>query len=251
MSSPLVVAYPHDARSLEPHRMTARQIWAIAIDVRQQMALGPLPKLDVARVISRCQRLTVNGRSIETQWELQQQVLDERSRPAMGAVDFDPQLPGLAMVSMNPEVLADRDDLARSTAGHELAHVIFEAPGWMRSFERHALGTDQPAKRYRKLVGRNSAWKSGDWAEWRANEFMGAFAVPPKLVVQQMRKLAPALGLRTRTDIRGNVSLDPGNAGAIGAQALADELAEAFGVSVGFMEVRLTKYGYVQRAGAF
>ncbi|MGH8262013.1 MAG: ImmA/IrrE family metallo-endopeptidase [Steroidobacteraceae bacterium] len=75
-------------------------------------------------------------------------------------------------------MLSDVETLMRSTIAHELGHVVFDAPGWIR------VPPAMPA-----YSGVSSTNKS-DPRETRANEFMGALLVPPVLVRVDLQRQA-------------------------------------------------------------
>lgn len=87
-----------------------------------------------------------------------------------------------------------------------------------------------------------------DWVEWRANEFMGAFLAPRRLLHRHMHKRAAALSIpMVESPYRGELPIVCPYAMIEEVDSLVSELAEMFGLSVPFMEVRLRKYGLVSR----
>ena len=94
-----------------------------------------------------------------------------------------------------------------------------------------------------KLVTRSDI----DWPEWRANEFMGAFLAPRRLLHRHMHKRAAALGIPLISMERDNdlPVVNGPKAGFDAIETLAIELAEMFGVSIPFTHVRLRKYALV------
>jgi len=87
-----------------------------------------------------------------------------------------------------------------------------------------------------------------DWQEWRANEFMGAFLAPKDLLREYLLRVA--VDLRLPLVGEGPIDLpvlDGRRAGHDEVEALAVELADLFGLSLPFIQVRLEKYRLIAR----
>jgi Zn-dependent peptidase ImmA (M78 family) len=250
----MIITYPHFRPSLEPKRLRAQEIWAIGEAARAQVCgTTQRPKLDVMRVIRRSRQLSVNGLAFETHWELGRAITDDAGNPVMGAVEHDESWPEAAMIYLNGEEIGDRDDLSRSTAAHELGHAIFDTPSWIQRSRQRSLPFGphgpSPERRFQlastsETSGQASPTIGIDWREWRANEFMGAFLAPRHLLHRHMHKRASALGLpMTGTERADDLPVINGRkAGFDAIETLAIDLAETFGVSIDFIQVRLRKY---------
>lgn len=243
----IILNYPHFRPSFEPKRLRAEEIWAVGEVARTQIfGATPRPKIDVARLIRRSRQLRVNGLAFETHWELGRPVVDDAGNPVMGAVEHDESWPEAAMIYLNGDEIGDRDDLGRSTAAHELGHAVFDTPSWIQRsrqrslpFRKHEL----PDRRFQTAPSAPAS-QTIDWREWRANEFMGAFLAPRRLLHRHMHKRASALGLPMMgPEGDGDLPIVNGRkAGFEAVETLAIDLAEAFGVSIEFIQVRLRKY---------
>lgn len=229
----ICVDYPCFA-SGEPRRMAASAIWNVAAAVRRRLAGAGAKPLDVLAIMRGTERLCVNAREMRVAWDIDHAVHDDGG-PVLGVCEHDPAEPGMAMISLNTETLADRPELLRSTAAHELGHAIFDMPAAMRGGARHARVTDRPAR---------SA--PIDWREWRANEFMGALLVPAVPMRNALLRHASEAGIRPRWAAAAGGPV-PVIAGPDAIDFIADELALDFGVSPAFIAVRLRKYGFVSK----
>lgn len=231
----VVLRYPHYLPSREPRPMRAAEIWRVAEATRRQLCVHPKrPRVEIGSIITRCRRLEVNDLTFETHWECGHPVHDDDGLPVLGVTEHDGD-PSAAMIYLNGELMQDREDLVRSTALHELGHAVFDVPGWI------AAGRT-PDRSYRTDEDRER--RPIDWREWRANEFMGAFLAPRPLLHSHLVRRAAALGLPLVSSGRYDdlpvlrVSLAESY-----VETLLVELAELFGVSPDFIEVRLRKYG--------
>lgn len=237
--------YPTDATG----RCLVREpkpIWALATALRRQIesAVAPRVPLTIERIVAATGSLRINGRRVHVAWECGQKVHDENGQPVLGVCETDPEAPDAAFVSINGPVLAGRTDLTLSTAAHELGHVVFDVPGAL------AQG---PQRRFRSFTGDVEALSRGrDLSERRANEFMGALLVPPFALHRALLRYAQDERLRlTRGRHHGRpgcpvVSADNDPDALAGVVAV---LADGFGVSSGFIAVRLRRYGLVARRG--
>jgi hypothetical protein len=181
-------------------------------------------------LIARTTRLAVNGKPITLSWGLDRPIHDEDGREALGVCENDPELPDLG-------VHQHQHQPAGSSAGGD----PFDRRPRVCARHRQARRTDR--------LGRMAAGSQAcaDCVNLTACEFMGAFLVPAD-------KLARVLPFRWRAaqSLSGKdsgrsvpfVDLDPSE-GTLGL--LVDELAEAFGVTVAFMSVRLAKGGFIGR----
>lgn len=238
----LTLTYPHDAVTLAPARLRKEEVWRVGETARSQIFPGYLrPKVDVARVVMRCKELAINRVRFSTHWELGRPVTDDVGHPVLGAVEHDRSWPNAAMIYVNGDVISDRDDLLRSTSVHELGHAIFDVPSWV-----HGSGAAASPERPRKILLNEDSAKLTDWREWRANEFMGAFLAPRRLLHSHLHKRAAALGVPMVDCTRYDLPIVNGDrAGFDVIETLAIELAEVFGLSLPFMLVRLRKYGLI------
>lgn len=248
--SAIVLAYPHNQQSMEPKRMRAQAIWQVAEAARRQICVPRhRPKVDVDRLISRTRNMQVNGLAFETRWELGSAITDDLGNPVLGATEYDQSCPLTALLYLNRELVGDQDDLARSTAAHELGHAVFDAPSWIWRMREQSLQSSTSSPRcFQPTSPAEAPAESGmDWQEWRTNEFMGGFLAPRRLVHLHMHKRAAALGIpMVSASHDDELPLVNGpKAGFDRLEALATELAELFGVSIAFMQVRLRKYGLI------
>jgi hypothetical protein len=246
----LILNYPHVRSSLEPKRLRKEEIWQVGEAARSQICgATQRPKVEVARIVARAKHFRVNGLAFDAHWELGRPVTDDMGNAVMGAVEYDESWPTAAMIYVNGDVIGDRDDLARSTAVHELGHAVFDAPSWIQC--GHSLPPHKnpaPARHFQQLApGEKERASAIDWPEWRANEFMGAFLAPRRLLHRHMHKRAAALGIPLISMERDSdlPVVNGPKAGFDAIETLAIELAEMFGVSIPFTHVRLRKYALV------
>ena len=231
------VAYPSYA-SGEPRPMKAAVIRGIASEVRRRLFAGSPRKIEPADLARRANRMKVNGREVRVIWDLEHSVHDSKGAPVLGICEYDPQEPRAVMISISSE-LADEPELFRSTAAHEFGHAIFDMPAVMGADARQSF-------RSKLNVGGNAP--AIDWREWRADEFMGAFLVPPYQLSKGFARCASAADLPLRWKGAGKLSTPAiciGDVGADLVESVIDTLAEEFGVSPAFMAVRLRKCGHL------
>lgn len=222
-------------------RLDAREIWAVACQLRRALA-GELsgPGISVLELQTYFAALGVNGQRIGISWDFEHAVHDDAGAPVFGVCETDDDDENMAFVSVNGPLLEGRTDLMLSTAAHELGHVVFDvaaafsAPRRQRSCYRlHAAPTRAPSRRE-------------NFSEWRANEFMGALLVPPFSLHRQLLQHAREEGLSLlRAPSAGrpawpivSAQNDPEALDGVFAA-----IAEDFGVSPRFIEVRLNAYG--------
>ena len=244
----VVLEYPHDTRSHQPLMLSTRDVWRLGEEARAQLGAGSEPSLTFTHLAARTRALCINGLELETCWAFEPDLRDDRDRSALGVIEFDPQVPRTALMCLNSRALAGREDITMSTAAHELGHAIFDAPGWITASE-HQDDNDLEAKRhFRSVIRRYRSAKPLNISEWRANEFMGAFLAPPKLLRWQMTKILRELKLPKKFGADGGLVLDADRVGFAEVDTVVDELATAFGLSIGFIEYRLVRYGIAPRA---
>lgn len=249
----VIIRYPHFILSREPRPIRRDAVWQVAQEARQQILSHPRrPKIDVGVLAARSRRLRVNGLPFETCWSFDRPVVDRAGHAALGATEVDDARPEAALIQVNTGLIGEAEELTRSTALHELGHAVFDAPAWLTRARAHRAGVQRAELREMGLLGpkRPQAPRRIDWREWRANEFMGAFLVPRSLLHEHMIRKASLLGLplvETEADERPLLARPRAELDRIDALIL--ELAELFGVSAPFIEVRLKKYGLVRDRG--
>ena len=243
---PIVADYPHASLTGIPEALSNLAIWSVARQVRDQLVDDPLTRhVGLDCVENRVEAMRVNGTEYEVVWDTDHEVLDGAGRPVMGVTEYDPATPGCALVSINGPALRGRDYLLRSTIAHEMGHLVFDAPGWMKA----------PSAMRASLLFEGAAMSARhDVREVRANEFMGGFLVPPALVrvdlarlSRQLRLERSAIGSRV---IRGAPALDAWSMDEDVGRELIFTLAERYGVSASFMWVRLNRYDLVRQGQA-
>ena len=242
--------YPHSPFWAVPDRLNARQVWAVAQVLRKCVSADAFQRrFDVESLVGLTEAMVVNGVAFGAHWDFEHEVRNEADQPVMGTTEFDPAQPDSVMVSINGVALAGRDELLRSTIAHEVGHVVFDAPSWIRgaSTRRMADFHNQPEGNGKKEpVGARSSQRTRDWREFRANEFMGALLVPMPLIRLDLLRFAK----RHRFPASLSPSRIAGGAPAYDGAALDPDavqdllftLAERYGVSEPFVRVRLDRY---------
>jgi hypothetical protein len=233
----LALSYPHDPATGAPKPLLAATLWAVAAQLRQVVARDASPwALNARALVAAATRLEVNGRQIEAHWDFSQRVHDASGRAVFGICETDPTAPGLALVSVNRQMLANQPDLELSTLAHEIGHVVFDVP----------QSVAQPTRRYRSVTA-GPACLDGATArsERRANEFMGALLVPAQPL--HLRLLARARSERlpmVHAPHRGRPGCRvlPAETPPDALAGLTAALAGDFGVSDRFIAVRLRRY---------
>jgi len=244
----VVLEFPHDTNSHQPLMLSTRDVWRLGEEARAQLDAGSVPCMTFTHVAARTRTLRINGLELETCWAFEPELRDDRNRSVMGVIEFDPEVPRTALMSLNSTALAGREDVTMSTAAHEFGHAIFDAPGWMVAAERQAVKDAEATRRFRSVVRGYRSAKPLNISEWRANEFMGAFLAPPKLLRWQMTRIMRELKLPKKFGADGGLVLDADRVGFAEVDTVVDELATAFGLSIGFIEYRLVRYGIAPRA---
>eukprot|EP01031_Cornospumella_fuschlensis_P006595 gene6595-8202_t len=168
---PVSLTYAHHPQTGVPHRLTAEAVWAVAAQLRRVVARKDSAwALDAGALAATASVLEVNSRQITAEWDFAHAVHDEDGRAVLGICETDPAAPGLALVSVNAGMMANRPELALSTAAHEVGHIVFDVPS----------AVEQPARRYRSVTADPGCLDRATLlSERRANEFMGALLVPP------------------------------------------------------------------------
>jgi hypothetical protein len=233
-----VVEYPAFP-SGEPMPLSAQAIQRVAADLRKQLFGFAIRPISVTTLTKRVSKLSVNGQNLRIVWDMEHAVHDVDGKPALGACEYDPCEPGSVMISLNAELLADRPEMQISTASHELGHAVFEMPAAIAARAARVLRSrcSEPAK------GRVK-----DWNEWRADEFMGAFLAPKRPFTKAFAREAASQGLPLRWRNLHDVPtpfLTAAEVGWSAIDAVSLSLAEEFGVSDIFANVRLKKYDLI------
>jgi hypothetical protein len=259
---PLTLEYPHVLHSAVPARLSAREVWLVAIGVRNQLLPDRIARrVELDQMIAATAQVAVNGISFAVEWDLDHEVLSETAAPVMGVTEFDPVEPGSIMVSINGRYLKGDEALLRSTAAHELGHVVFDAPSWITRAGKpgsanyaaitpqdHASETSQPlnSARLRGTKSKQRQEQHFDSSEFRANEFMGALLAPPGLLGVELQRFARARRWPASSQPSRVQSAAPAyDAVRVGYEASVELLctmAETFGVSESFIRVRLARY---------
>lgn len=230
------IAYRHSSLTAQPDRLAPSDIWLVAQRTRAQLSEGRLSRcLPVDAVVERLSEIEVNGLRFEASWDLDHPVINAAGKPVMGVTEYDKASPRCVMVSVNGPMLADAETLLRSTIAHELGHVVFDAPGWILASPAAPISSNF-----------SSSPKTRDPRELRANEFMGALLVPPSLLRVDLQRLAKRQRLPTSAQPSSVISGAPAYDGRRLDRDVVEEivfsLAESYGVSEGFMRVRLDRY---------
>lgn len=239
----LDIVFPHVGSSLEPRPMKAQEIWSVADQVRRQLTRRPqVPCLDLDRLTRASAGMRVNGITIAAHWDFERSIRDSRGRDALGVTEADPAVPGIVLISLNAELIAERDYLKRSTLAHEFGHAVFDGPSMLRQAGKPAFAMVTPDEGHLETAvrGRNGM----DWREFRANEFMGALLVPRLLLHRELVRHSIALGLALRDAGESQPVLDK-KSDPSRVEGLLIDLGERFGVSATFIEYRLHRYGLV------
>ena len=220
-------------------------------------------KIDSREIAGRISRLAVNGIDVAVDWDLEGTVEDETGAAALGSCEYDLAVPGHALIYINMDEFGERSYLGRSTVLHELGHAIFDAPAWVLANRqgRLDLGDDSRGSRAFHLVtpgpehlgNRRTADGPMDWAEFRANEFMGAFLAPPTALRRALHRLCRRFEVPLVEEVSrkgmAQIKADFTGRHACKLETAVFELAEDFGLSPAFIAVRLRKYGLIRGQG--
>jgi hypothetical protein len=239
---PISLTYPHTA-SGEPRPLRPQQIWMLASQVRRQLLDDPAARLlDLDDVVERAAEFVVNGVPYSAWWDLDHPVTKSCGTPVMGSTDFDPAAPDGVMVSVNGRELGGRDDLMRSTAAHELGHVVFDAPAWIRAATVASASWEDTTAHLPSPLGGGEA----RLREFRANEFMGALLAPATLIKVEFLRFAKRYRLPASAHpsevLRGAPAFDGWACEEDAISEALVSLAERFGISESFVRVRLDRY---------
>lgn len=226
--------YRHSAANAAPAKLSAAEVWSVARAVRRQLAPDcSVRKLQLEDLAESIEGSEVNGIVFEVAWDLEHAVLNLGGKPVMGVTEYDKASPDCVMVSVNGPMLASAEALMRSTIAHELGHVVFDAPGWIR--------VPPLAPAYS-----TASEKSRDPRETRANEFMGALLVPPMLarvdLQRQAKRARLAASVHPSSVVPGAVAYDALRLDRDAVEEVIFALAERYGVSESFLRVRLDRY---------
>lgn len=224
-----------------PRPLSRPRVAALAAEVRRKL-FGAAPKpVEVGALARKTGRLRINGRPLNLCWDWEHAVHDPEGAPVLGCCEHDPAMPETVMISLNGEALGDSPEVLRSTAAHELGHAIFDMPAAIAAGRGRAFRLGQAEPRARRPI---------DWAEWRADEFMGEFLVPGAMLAKALAREAAehSVGLRWRDrDGFARPSIHRPEPAAL--DSLTGALAERFGVSGAFMAVRLARNGFLPARG--
>lgn len=228
--------YRHLKITAAPAQLTASEIWSVARAVRMQLADDRFArKLELNDVAQRVAQIDINDIAFDVAWDLEHEVLNQSGEPVMGVTEYDKASPDCVMVSVNGPMLHPAETLLRSTIAHELGHVVFDAPSWIRV--PHAAPAYSTAA---------SSHAQSDVRELRANEFMGALLVPPTLARVDLQRQAKRHRLpasrRPSNVIIGTPAYDALRLDREAVEEVIFELAELYGVSTSFLRVRLDRY---------
>jgi len=243
--SPVTATYRHSQFTAAPERLSVAEIWAVAKSLRSQLAAAAFERrVPLDDIGERLSRLEINGIGFDVDWDLDHRVVNRAGRQVMGVTEYDQASPDCVLVSVNGPMLEGSDTLLRSTIAHEIGHLVFDAPGWI------LIPPDAPVR-----SGFDGMKNLRDPREVRANELMGALLVPPWLLRvdwqrQAKRHRFPAAE-RPSTVLAGAPAFD---GLALDADAVVDAifaLAERYGVSESFIQVRLERYDLLRSGRAW
>ncbi|MBF0562270.1 MAG: ImmA/IrrE family metallo-endopeptidase [Alphaproteobacteria bacterium] len=239
----IVLSYPCHEPTKRPRPMTATRIWEIARTAREQLyGRVIVGTVDVTDLMRRCQSILVNGVLFDVVWDSACTLTDDAGRPALGLCDYDDASPEQIMISIDHNLLEGYPHVAISTAAHEIGHAVFDRPADVHE-RKMMTGTARDSGIASSKPPETLAPQTGamDWAEFRANEFMGGFLVPPRLLHKRLLAYSSdaRLPLVERTDHHGVLGLPVVRRAS---SAVSELLAEDFGVGPQFIEVRLAKY---------
>lgn len=274
--STLTLDYRH-SHWLRPVYLKRPEVEDLAAMVRQQLVGAHADAIPMA-MLSDITRLKINDLMYDLYISTDHAVHDENGNPVLGICEYDPGDPNAALVSVSPVSENTNEELVLSTLAHEFGHAIFDAPGWIINARMGPGLFDDPNeivyKSYRttthdgghlaKAAPVNDSTRElsqfvGNerevyFSELRANEFMGSLLVPRQRLNLAIEELAPQHGVT----IQRNPSLDPELPGSIlhlmvesefnslNMDSLQKSLAERFGVSPRFIQVRMERYGLLK-----
>lgn len=232
----LEIAYPCRA-SGEPAGISGFIVRSLAFGLRQRLAGAAPQPIELDVLARRTAWMRINGRMLCIAWDWEHAVHDPAGDPVLGACEHDPAEPDMVMISLNGAMLAHQPELLRSTAAHELAHAIFDMPAAIGAARRQA---------FRSNAARGASAEKRDWREWRADQFMGEFLVPRRLLARAIAREANGHSVALRWRVRQGVAfpiIDRGDHPAF--DSIIGALAVRFGVSAAFIAVRCAKNGFI------
>jgi Zn-dependent peptidase ImmA (M78 family) len=235
----IVVTYPCSRSAMCTVR-DASGIWAVAAAVRRQLQLAD-DQLAISwdRLSTASRSLCVNGRDFKVEWDFEHAVHDESGAEVQGVCENDGETSDYAYVSINGPLLKDAERRL-SASGHELGHAILDMPA--------ALAGHRPYRCF--TTNAEAAAKSQNRSEWRANEFMGALLAPPFRLHKELLRRARSEEMNLVRVRHAGRPTWPALSGDNDPEALAgivEVLATDFGLSRQFIEVRLSRYGLINR----
>lgn len=259
----LKAAYRHHP-DLRPYYMTNEQVQELAWNVRVQIGYASHAhlRIPIERFLE-IEDATVNGVSYDFIWDIADRVLDERRTPVLGICDYDPDgLPNVSQLSANRSMVQGRSSMLRGILTHELGHGLCDAPAWIVGHQQQALPgiLDAPQARTSAVTPNQEHLLPKrnvrpDFAEYRANEFMGTCLVPRQLLIEPLRYYARIHDVAL-VEVRDPMDLPFGNdVPGLRIDACGDgnerrcryqlfrALADEFGVTPRFIHVRLMRYG--------
>jgi hypothetical protein len=257
----LRVRYRHQAA--RPFYLNNEEVRSVAADVRRQLPAAADGYRLAGETLLRIETIEINSACLDVCWSTEYPVTDARGEPVLGVCEYDHRgMPDTALISVNAELTRGKGGLLLGTLAHELAHAIFDVPGWQVMACRSGMPGDEAIHRVFRAVTVNagslapSIPKAGDreFGEWRANEFMGALLVPRDLLAVRLRHHAERIGIPCAAEHGPSALAEQGPPiAAPGAPAsrragvktaiLLSKLAGDFGVSPRFIQVRLLRYG--------
>lgn len=241
-----------------------------AWSARQQMGLAGAFGVSLEQ-LKGLKSLAINGIDFEVFIDADNEVRDEHDELILGVCEVDPSSPDSVMISVTKIGSDNPEQLVLSTLAHEIGHAIYDAPAWIVDANR---GPDlfgvpkslEPRRATRTVtIDRNHLGKSIPepkdlpsrdvyFSELRANEFMGSFLVPYRLLSEAVEERANDFGIDCRRpslheDFRGGqleiVTTQYSDQDAI--EELQFALSDDFGVHQRFIQVRLERYGILSR----
>ena len=272
MDHRLDVAYRHCKTTGKPLFVSNDVIQRLALGTRRQIGRGEIARTTADDLLS-ITEIRANGIRYEVSWCIDAPVSNEEGVPVLGLCEYDPEgLPNTALIFANPEAIEQNNTLLISTLAHELGHGIFEAPGWIVASQTDPLpGLLAPAdqRMFRTVTPDEEHLTSKEkkangkpnFAEWRANEFMGSFLVPRETLTGALRDCAETMKIPMEDSSSSSALVPMADqigvriASTLGVQdrafkipVLINALADVFGVSRRFIQVRLLRYGLIQEA---
>lgn len=255
-------------QNAQPHFLKHTEVEQLASVIRAQLLPEDAYAMPLATLAS-VDRLKVNGIGYELWIDTEHALTDEQDQSVLGLCEFDPGAPDAVMLSVSPANDSITEELVLSTFAHELGHALFDAPGWLYQAAQGPGLFDEPEishKAYRTttenaehlahhgvadpLIKPRPHEQAVYFAELRANEFMGSLLVPRHRLALGIMICAPKLNVPLVTtpeldsDCPGTL-LRIADVSAEGLENLQRVLAKRFGVHRRFIEVRMSRYGFL------